>query len=299
MTTRCTERIVGHKDQAVKFKIGFDVYQACARRSNRDTMRLDMGTKKSFCIVDEMGLLRSLIFFGVPGLLMALGVGKLVPVLLSANWPLIVAYPLAVWAPVIILLVAVFVCFFSTRTGETAFASRFRFNRLSGKTWLIIVGGFIVVQALELVLSPTRRILAGFPPFSVPPTTPELFHPLLRIEDGLTTFFGVAVEGNWWLVVFWLGWLIVNIGAEEILWRGYALPLQEKVFGKWAWLVNGLSWNLLVHMFMPWSFISLIPTTLIVPYLVQRFQNTWIGIVIHGAGNVLVFVLLIPAIAGV
>ena len=53
-------------------------------------------------------------------------------------------------------------------------------------------------------------------------------------------------------------WLIVNIGCEEILWRGYALPLREKVFGKYA----------------------------------------WIGVIIHGTGNLLMYVLLIPGVFG-
>jgi membrane protease YdiL (CAAX protease family) len=47
---------------------------------------------------------------------------------------------------------------------------------------------------------------------------------------------------------------------------------------------------------MRWNFIVLMPISLISPYLVQKYKNTWIGVIIHGTGNLLVFVILIPGI---
>ncbi len=106
----------------------------------------------------------------------------------------------------------------------------------------------------------------------------------------------MTVNGAWWLIVYWLGWVVINIGGEELLWRGYALPRQEKVFGRYAWLVNGLCWNLLFHFFMNWNVLVLMPISLTIPYLVQKYQNTWIGIYIHGIGNLLFLLVLIPEI---
>lgn len=245
---------------------------------------------------------RSVIFFGVPGLLMAVGVRVLVPRSVDAGWPLIVSYPLFLWAPVLILLAGVMVPYFveARRTGGASrtFAQRLRFRRITGKGWLAVTGGFLLVQILELLLAPTRRILGSLEILAPPPTTPELFDPFFRIEEGLTHLFGVPLEGNWWIVGFWLLWLVVNIGGEELLWRGYALPLQEKVFGKHAWLLNGLLWNFFVHAFMPWGFLTLLPISLLLPYMVQRFGNTWIGVIIHGTGNLLVLAVIIPGILG-
>ncbi len=249
-----------------------------------------------FCNSRKMNLIQSLVFFGIPGILMFLGARVLVPYLTKIGWPLIISYSLSLWIPILLILFIILTCFVSNKQRNINFISRFRFGKISGKTWLWIIIGFLGVQTLELGLAPTRHFLMNYSFFHVPEFTPELFHPGLQIADGLTTFFGVPLADQWWIVGFWLGWLIVNIGAEELLWRGYALPLQEKVFGKWAWLVNGILWNLLVHMFMPWSFISLIPVSLAVPYLVQKHQNTWIGIIIHGIGNLLVFILIIPGI---
>ncbi|MEM8657214.1 MAG: CPBP family intramembrane glutamic endopeptidase, partial [Pseudomonadota bacterium] len=155
-----------------------------------------------------------------------------------------------------------------------------------------------VLQICELVLFRTAAFLAELALLPIPPVIPELFSPRFNLDEGLETFFGVPVAGNWWLVLFWLGWLVVNIGGEELLWRGYALPLQERVFGGNAWIVNGLCWNVLVHAFMWWNVLTLLPISLAVPYLVQRYQNTWIGIYLHGVGNLLVLAILIPSIAG-
>ena len=246
----------------------------------------------------RMGLGRSLAFFGIPGALMVFGVRVLVPYTMERGWPLIVSFPLFLWAPVIALCLLVVGGFYATRTREQTFAERFRFRRISGRTWLWIVGGFFVVQVFELLFSPTRLLLSEFFLFSPPVHTPELFHPALRIEDGLSHLFGQPMEGQWWLILFWMGWLVINIGGEEILWRGYALPLQERAFGKHAWLVNGIVWNLMVHAFMPWAFLSLLPISLILPYLAQRQQNTWVGVIIHGVGNLLFLGLIIAGIAG-
>lgn len=43
---------------------------------------------------------------------------------------------------------------------------------------------------------------------------------------------------------------------------------------------------------------TLLPVTLMVPYLSQKLDSTWPGIIIHGTGNLLVFIILIPAIIG-
>ena len=243
----------------------------------------------------RMSLWHSILFFGVPGLLMFVGVFYVEPVLSQKGLPSIVIWPLLIWWPIVALFFGILILFFR-QAERQSFYQRFRFHRLSKKELGITIGAFLGVQLGELVLSPTGRWLSQFRLFSVPQGIPDLFNPHLELEHGLTQLFGVPLQGHWWLLVFWAGWLIVNIGCEEILWRGYALPLQERYFGKYAWLVNGLCWNLLIHWFLRWNCIALLPISLIVPYLVQKYKNTWIGVIIHGTGNLLVYVLLIPGI---
>ncbi|MEM7124675.1 MAG: CPBP family glutamic-type intramembrane protease [Chloroflexota bacterium] len=212
---------------------------------------------------------RSLLFFGIPGLLIYVGIAYLVPLLTEQVVPLIVSWTLALWGPIVLLLAVVMVQY-TQQPNPKPFSQRFRFHRLTRRDWLLILGALLIVQVCELFLAPTGAFFAQFSFFAPPAIIPDLFNPTFRIEEGLTHLLGVPVQGNWWLVLFWLGWLVINIGGEELLWRGYALPLQEEVFGRYAWLVNGLLWNLLIHYFMRWNFLTLMPISLIIPYLVQR-----------------------------
>ena len=55
----------------------------------------------------SMNLSQSLLFFGIPGLLMVLGVYYLVPVLTQQGVPSIVSWPVLIWGPVIVLFAIV------------------------------------------------------------------------------------------------------------------------------------------------------------------------------------------------
>lgn len=244
-----------------------------------------------------MNLSQSMLFFGLPGLAILLGVYLGIPILTEYGIPLIISWSVVLWTPILLLLMLVVL-----KVGRTipisAWRHRLRLERMELRHWIVVLVAFIALQICELALSSSASILAELSPFPVPTVLPELFDPGFNPEAGLETFFGVPVAGNWWLIGFWLGWLVVNIGGEEILWRGYALPLQEKVFGNKAWILNGLCWNLLVHAFMWWNFLTLMPISMAIPYLVQKYKNTWIGIYLHGFGNLLVLVILVPSIAG-
>ncbi|MEO1044643.1 MAG: CPBP family intramembrane glutamic endopeptidase [Pseudomonadota bacterium] len=244
-----------------------------------------------------MNFTRSLLFFGLPGIAIIAGVYLGVPLATDHGIALIISWTAAIWLPIVTMLAWVV---FQHRQSASAlsFRERFWLTKPTKEAWIAIFAGFLTLQLCEILLASTGTYFAQFPFFAPPEIIPELFDPRLDISQGLASFLGVPVRGNWWLVLFWLGWLVINIGGEELLWRGYALPLQQRYFGKWAWLINGLCWNLLVHAFMRWNFLTLMPISLVIPFLVQRYQNSWIGIAIHGLGNALVLAILIPSIAG-
>lgn len=236
---------------------------------------------------------KSVLFFGIPGIgifFMFHWVYKeLIKVNLSIHWSAF----LCLWGPVLVMVGFVFECFFMSRLNFTDY---FRIGKLSKRQILIVIASFIVVQVLETLLSFSRPLLASLPGLHVPSYYPDLFRIDMELKVPLDTFLGIKLKGNAFPIFFWLLWLITNIGGEELLWRGYALPRMEKYFGRWAWLVNGLLWNICIHFFMRWSFIALIPVTLIVPYLCQKYKSIWPGVLIHGLGNLLVFAILIPSI---
>jgi hypothetical protein len=76
-----------------------------------------------------------------------------------------------------------------------------------------------------------------------------------------------------------------------LCWRGYVLPRQEAAMGPLAWLGNGIPWCLF-HWSFGWPIlVMLLPITLLLPWIVQRRRNTWVGIVIHAVFNSTGFIL--------
>lgn len=75
------------------------------------------------------------------------------------------------------------------------------------------------------------------------------------------------------------------------------LPRQELVFGKWVWLIHGMLW-LLFHAFKWWELILLFPVTLILPFLVWKFKNNTIGIILHFLVNSLGLIAILTAVLG-
>lgn len=236
---------------------------------------------------------KAMLFFGIPGISIFFMFSWVYEELIKRNLSIHWSVFLCLWGPVLIMVGFVFARFFMSRINFTDY---FRIGKLRKRQILIVIGAFIVVQVLESLLSFSRPLLASLPGLHVPSFYPDLFRIDMELKVPLDTFLGIKLKGNAFPIFFWLLWLITNIGGEELLWRGYALPRMEKYFGKYAWLINGLLWNICIHFFMRWSFITLIPVTLIVPYLCQKYKSIWPGVLIHGLGNLLVFAILIPSI---
>lgn len=158
------------------------------------------------------------------------------------------------------------------------FAEHLRIKSLKAADAKAIIGGLIAVAAASGVLFGIARLLD--PKFLPIP-------PFMEVPSG----------NLWWIFLGWIPLYICNILGEELLWRGYVLPRQELVFGKSGWLVNAILW-LLFH----WStslpaMVLILPTTLIVPWMVQRRQNTWVGILIHGIFNAMGFIMTVTGLA--
>ena len=92
-------------------------------------------------------------------------------------------------------------------------------------------------------------------------------------------------NGRYWLLLVWAPYWILNILGEEFLWRGVMLPRQEIVFGKYTWIIHGFGWGLF-HVAFGWQLlITIIPLIFIQSYIVQKTQNSWIGVIMHGGLN--------------
>jgi hypothetical protein len=88
-------------------------------------------------------------------------------------------------------------------------------------------------------------------------------------------------HGRMWILAVWLPFFLVNMLGEAFIWHAVMLPRQVRSFGKWAWLLSGFGWAMF-HVALPWQIlVSLIPTIFVIPYLIQRRANLWIGVVLH------------------
>ena len=67
--------------------------------------------------------------------------------------------------------------------------------------------------------------------------------------------------------------------AEELFWRGYLLPLQEKNWGKYSWIINGALWGM-THIFV-YNLWSMIFVFFAIPYIAYKYKNTSITLIIH------------------
>ena len=218
--------------------------------------------------VPPLGPLGSVALFGVGALLLCLATRTAIPALVSATG----AEPVLMWflaasgvvfAPLLLIAASLL---YQERyaVGRWSWSVRLRFRAMNGGDWLWAVGGLAAVGVMTGGIGAALGMLLG----------ERDLHPSFMAFEPLT-------PGRYWILAAWLPFFVLNIAGEEFLWRGVVLPRQEVSFGGKAWLVNGSLW-LLFHAAFPWQvLLTLLPITLILPYIVQRRRNTWPGVFIH------------------
>jgi hypothetical protein len=91
--------------------------------------------------------------------------------------------------------------------------------------------------------------------------------------------------GRYWILAAWLPFFFINILGEAFLWHAVMLPRQARSFGRSAWLISGIGWGFF-HLALPWQLlVALIPTVLVIPWLIQQRANIWPGVVLHALVN--------------
>jgi membrane protease YdiL (CAAX protease family) len=252
--------------------------------------------------IKPISIFESVLYFGIPGLVLYLGLYHGIPYFKGMGLPDIFLFPFFLWLPIIPLLPISILLFRKEKQTlpSSNLKERFRLNSLTKTDWLwVIVGIFSVVIFDFVIMDPVAKWMATIPLFSPPDHFPILFHPLKEIHFPLTDFLGVSLLGNWIFLFITMTLHSTAIIAEEFMWRGYILPRQEKTHGKFAWLVNGLLWGYLVHFVMKWNFISFLPSMLITPFIAQKTKNTWVSLLIHGIPNTILWILILTGILGI
>ena len=233
--------------------------------------------------------------FGITGLLIYLGIFYGVPRLTKAGAPLLVAFFGCLWLPVLLLL-PLALYFFHLEGGALtaeAVAARFRLTPIPAQSWLWIIAAVVATAISDQLFEPVGKYFARVKAFAPPDYLPAPFNPLKKMAMPPREFFGVALPGNWKLLLTFAPLHLLAMFCEELMWRGYILPQQETLFGPWAWVVNGLLWAWLVHAVLKWHLIGMVPGMLLTPLIAQTTQSTWAALIVHAAPNTLLWLLLL------
>ena len=152
-------------------------------------------------------------------------------------------------------------------TKET-FVERLRFRPMTRRDWRYSLLALVVIGLLTSGIMIAMQVL--FSDFNHTPSFMTL--------DPLS-------PGRYWLLLAWLPYWLLNIGGEEFFWRGVLLPRQEKTFEDKTWILHGTGWAIF-HIAFGWQLlVMLLPLLYIEPYVVQKTQNTWTGVFLHGVIN--------------
>ncbi len=255
--------------------------------------------------IKPLPLGQALLYFGIPALVVLIIVYVLMPILDQRGFPIFYNY-FVIYAmiPMLGLIGASIVAIQREGNGSSwaAFKSRARLNRMDKRAWLWAIGLTLFMILSAGLLTPTARWLASFDFLAPPDYWPAELKPSAGGAPGMgdipTEFLGITLAGNWWILVVLLISLVIATLGEEFWWRGYILPRQELVHGKWTWLFHGLLWNLF-HLFAPWNLIVILPGTLALSFVAQRLRNTWAAVFAHGVANgLLVLLVVILGITG-
>jgi membrane protease YdiL (CAAX protease family) len=177
--------------------------------------------------------------------------------------------------------------------------ARLRLNALTFKRVMLCIAIFIASFLLTGLLVPTAKYLASIELLSPPDFLPDILDPNKTIPGRqIMSFMGIPLKGAYWVVlVYFIFLTCFNILGEELWFRGYILPRQERQWGNKAWIYHGLFLGLFHFPIYPWTILYLLPTTWAVSYVSQKFNSTWAGFIIHYLGNGVL--ALLPIIMGV
>jgi hypothetical protein len=222
--------------------------------------------------VRPLGIRKAILFFGLPSIFLYLFFWKAMPLLDWLGIRLFATFAIGfgITSVLLLLLTLRFYRKEGWRWSSHDFRNRLRLGSIDRGSWLWTAGLIVFMYVSTLLLAPTADWL-------MQRSSPPKFWARI-LEPDRYYFMEVRIHHNIGLVLGYMGILLFNIFAGELWWRGCILPRQEIAHGKRAWLIHGVFWHL-YESFMIWQFFQILPTSLAIPYVVQRRQNTWCAVI--------------------
>ncbi len=148
--------------------------------------------------IKPMGLIPSLLFFGIPSLIFSFFIYYVMQELHRNGINDFVNWIVSMTTPLALMLVAAVIAFKAEGNSfnRTAFLTRFRLKKMSGKDWIYTIALFIVTVIIYGALSSTSKWLIQFklfspPEFLLPAVDPGLEHNIL-----VDSFMGIPLKDN-------------------------------------------------------------------------------------------------------
>lgn len=244
---------------------------------------------------------QSIFLFAIPALVMMVTMHIIYPSLVNSGFTGFKAMVVTYTVPMALMFAAAFAGIaLEAGDAKPQILKRFRLDNFSWKDIAWGIGLFVAVMSIQgiFIIIGQSLIDAGIIP--LPESIPLLQDPNFQINDvsALNVFVGGQLQGNWSVVALYFVMLFFNIIGEELWWRGYILPRQELVFGRWTWLVHGLMWCSF-HIFIWWKMIMLLPVCLVIAWIAQRRKSTWASIIIHYLFNGIAFIAILMGVLGI
>ena len=243
-----------------------------------------------------MSIWLQILIFGITGLVIYVGVYVVVPKRIKQGHAVIVSFFGSLWLPVLLLTPTAFLLYVYLEGGSfnlQSIMTRFRFTAITGSDWFWVLGGIFVTVVADQLLAPIGKKLAKVKVLSPPDYLPAPFNPLKPLTIPLKQFFDVNLPGNWKFLLIFIPLHLAAMVSEEVMWRGFLLPIQENMFGNYAWVINGLLWAWLVHAILKWHFIGMLPGMLAAPFVAQMTGSTWSAVIVHVIPNSILWILLL------
>jgi membrane protease YdiL (CAAX protease family) len=245
-------------------------------------------------------VLSTILFYLVPAIILYVTHYILVPSYLQrTGHPYLVGYLIGWGSTMFMFFIAAFAAYGIEGNPWTiqSFAERYRLNKINGKDIIWTLAVLVFMGTTYFGLGFTTKWLARITIFAPHPSFAPEFGPEGVNAHVPGAFMGMVLKGKWWVsYLFFIFWFF-NIAGEELWFRGYILPRQERAIGKNAWIANSLIFWL-NHIWQPWNLLVILPGVFFGVYIAQRRKNTWILLISHGLLNLSLPVIVFLNVAG-